>query len=75
MHGYGSLAKQLLAEGVLDELHLWVHPVLAGVGAGDDLVLEPGLNRVLQLGSARVLSSGVVILTLRDDSAEPRGTA
>lgn len=69
MHGYGPLAKQLLAEGILDELHLWVHPVLAGVGEGDDLVLQPGLNRVLQLGGTRTLASGIVILELRNEAS------
>jgi dihydrofolate reductase len=63
MHGYGPLAKNLLAEGILDELHLWLHPVLAGVGSGDDLLLQEGLNRVLQFEDARTLASGVVILT------------
>jgi dihydrofolate reductase len=71
MHGYGPLAKQLLAEGLLDELHLWVHPVLAGVGEGDDLILHPGLNRVLQFDSVTPLTSGVVILRYRN--AGPTG--
>jgi dihydrofolate reductase len=66
MHGYGPLAKNLLAEGILDELHLWLHPVLAGVGSGDDLLLQEGLNRVLQFEDARTLGSGVVILTYRN---------
>jgi dihydrofolate reductase len=72
MHGYGPLAKQLLAEGILDELHLWVHPVLAGVGEGDDLLLRPGLNRVLELVSTRTLGSGVVIMAFKN-GAETSG--
>jgi dihydrofolate reductase len=67
MHGYGRLAKELMAEGLLDELHLWVHPVLAGIGEGDDLILQPWLNRVLRLGETRTLDSGIVILTLHKD--------
>ncbi len=69
MHGYGPLAKQLLGEGILDELHLWLHPVLAGIGSGDDLLLHPGLNRVLQLDGTQMLASGVVILRYRNDAA------
>lgn len=65
MHGYGPLAKNLMAEGLLDELHLWVHPVLAGTGSGDDLLLDEGLNRVLQLEGTQTLASGVVILRYR----------
>ncbi|WP_026926052.1 dihydrofolate reductase family protein [Granulicoccus phenolivorans] len=73
MHGYGPLAKMLLAEGLLDELQLWVHPVLAGVGSGDDLLLREGLNRVLRFEQARPLASGVVILAYRNPESERGG--
>jgi dihydrofolate reductase len=66
MHGYGPLAKTLMAGGLLDELQLWVHPVLAGVGAEDDLILQPGLNQTLRLADTTTLGSGVVILTYRN---------
>lgn len=65
MHGYGPLAKNLMAEGLLDELHLWLHPVLAGTGSGDDLLLCEGLNRELQLEGTSTLASGVVVLRYR----------
>lgn len=73
MHGYGPVAKTLLREGLLDELQLWVHPVLAGVGSGEDLLLDPGLNRVLHLAGTTTLGSGVVILTYR--TTAPTGSA
>ena len=63
MHGYGPVAKTLLEAGLLDELHLWVHPVLAGVGDGEDLLLHPGLNKVLTLSDSRRMKSGVVVLS------------
>lgn len=75
MHGYGPLAKALLAEGVLDELHLWVHPVLAGVGAGQDLLLHPGLNRTLQHSGTSTLANGIVILTYRNPAVAQDGAA
>jgi len=65
MHGYGPVAKTLLREGLLDELHLWVHPAFAGVGEGNDLLLEPGLNAALQHTGTRTLQSGVVLLSYR----------
>jgi dihydrofolate reductase len=65
MHGFGPLAKELLREGLLDELHLWVHPVLAGVGGPDDVLLTPGLNVTLTHTGTRPLSSGVVLLSYR----------
>lgn len=33
MHGFGPDARTLLGVSLVDELHLWFHPVLAGVGA------------------------------------------
>jgi dihydrofolate reductase len=65
MHGYGPIAKTLLREGLLDELHLWVHPAFAGVGDGNDLLLEPGLNVALHLTGTTPLKSGVVVLSYR----------
>lgn len=69
MHGYGPIAKALLAADLLDELCLWVHPQLAGVGDETDLVLHKGLNRKLQLTNVRKLDSGVVVLTLHNPDA------
>ena len=66
MHGYGPVAKTLMREGLIDELHLWVHPVLAGTGGPEDLLLSEGLNRVLTLdGVTTTLGSGVVVLSYR----------
>lgn len=64
MHGYGPVAKTLLQADLLDELHLWVHPHLAGVGDENDLVLQQGLTKRLELAGTRTLGSGVVVLTL-----------
>ena len=65
MHGYGPVAKMLMREGLIDELHLWVHPVLAGTGGPEDLLLSDGLNRVLGLDDVTKLDSGVVVLSYR----------
>jgi dihydrofolate reductase len=63
MHGYGPVAKTLLREGLLDELYVWIHPMLAGVGGPEDLLLSEGLNTRLTLLDVRRLASGVVILS------------
>jgi len=65
MHGYGPVAKALARAGLLDELHLWVHPMLAGVGTLDDTLLSDGLTARLSLLGARPLGSGVVVLSYR----------
>ncbi|MGW0229276.1 dihydrofolate reductase family protein [Actinopolymorpha singaporensis] len=69
MHGYGPLAKTLLRANLLTELHLWVHPHLAGVGDQSDLIIDQGLNKKLKLTANRTLDSGVVVLTLRNPDA------
>lgn len=69
MHGYGQVAKTLLQADLLTVLHLWVHPHLAGVGEGDDLLIHQGLNKKLELTDTQTLASGVVVLTLRNPDA------
>jgi dihydrofolate reductase len=63
MHGYGPVAKELTRHGLLDEIHLWLHPVLAGVGGIDDMLFAEGLNRRLELLDVRQLGSGVVLVS------------
>jgi len=65
MHGYGQVAKTLVRHGLLDELYLWVHPKLAGIGGPDDLLLAESLNTRLALLDVKTLASGVVILAYR----------
>lgn len=69
MHGYGPVAKALLAADLLDELHLWIHPHLAGVGERDDLLLHQGLTKKLEMTAVRQFESGIVVLTLRNPDA------
>ncbi|MFC7548646.1 dihydrofolate reductase family protein [Plantactinospora sp. GCM10030261] len=64
MHGYGPVAKALVRDNLLDVLHLWVHPALAGVGTlEEDMVFADGLNVPFKLLGTRTLDSGIVILT------------
>jgi dihydrofolate reductase len=69
MHGYGPVAKELLQADLLDELHLWVHPHLAGVGGENDLLLHSGLTKKLELTDVRRMASGVVVLSLHNPDA------
>ncbi|MFD9950220.1 dihydrofolate reductase family protein [Nonomuraea sp. NPDC059023] len=63
MHGFGPVARTLIRHGMLDELHLWVHPRFAGVGGPGDMLLSQGDNTALSLMGTRTLGSGVVILS------------
>jgi len=61
--GSPTLARSLLRAGVLDELHLLVHPVV--VGAGKRLFEPDGGQQQLELTRSEVFSTGVVYLTYR----------
>jgi dihydrofolate reductase len=65
MHGYGPVAKTLMRNGLLDELCLWVHPVLAGVGTTSDMIWGEDVYARLALEDVTTLGSGIVALTYR----------
>ncbi|NEE02518.1 dihydrofolate reductase family protein [Phytoactinopolyspora halotolerans] len=69
MHGYGPVAQAMIRAGLLDELHLWYHPVLAGVGGPDDVLLTEGLHAVFRTTGAEVFDNGIVVMSMvkRDD--------
>jgi dihydrofolate reductase len=57
-YGTGELDRTLLANGLLDELHLWVFPVVAG---GGQRLLE-GLDLThLHLADSTRFASGIVV--------------
>lgn len=59
--GSGTLVRSLLRDGVLDELHLFVHPLV--VGAGKRLFPDGADAAVLELVSATPFATGVIHLT------------
>jgi dihydrofolate reductase len=68
MHGYGPVAKTLMRNDLLDELFLWIHPVLAGVGTTDDMIWGEDVHARLALEDVKTLASGIVALTYRAGS-------
>jgi dihydrofolate reductase len=63
MHGYGPVAKALLGAGLLDEMHLWFHPSLRGIGDASDRLHTEGLSADFDLQRVTPLKSGVVLLS------------
>jgi dihydrofolate reductase len=63
MHGFGPVARTLIDNGLLDVLHLWVHPHFAGAGTTGDMLFSEGNNARLELLDNRALKSGVVLLS------------
>jgi dihydrofolate reductase len=63
MYGYGPLAHELLRAGLLDEVRVWLHPILSGHGEPEVLLFRDGNKVPLHLAATQQLSSGVIILT------------
>ena len=61
MTGSGTLVGSLLREGLLDELHLFVFPLVAG--SGQRLFGAPGAQLPLKLLDSATFGSGVMHLT------------
>ncbi len=73
LSGSISVVRQLLDAGLLDELHLFVHPATAGSGL--KLFEEDGPARHLTLISAQPFSTGVVYLVYRPNPNPPTGAS
>jgi len=72
MSGSVSVVRQLLAAGLLDELHLLVHPV--AVGTGMRLFDESESSIPLRLASSAAFTTGVVHLIYAPAESTPTGT-
>jgi dihydrofolate reductase len=64
-YGFGPVARTMLQNGLLDELHIGINPVFAGKGKVDEMLIQQGAQERLALIGTRVLGSGVVMLTYR----------
>jgi dihydrofolate reductase len=60
LYGHGSVGQALLEAGLLDELHLWIHPVVVGTGA---LLFREGARTDLRLTTTKTTDTGVAILS------------
>jgi dihydrofolate reductase len=61
--GSGTLVRAMLADGLVDELHLFVYPLAHG--AGKRLFTDSGPEIKLALAGSEAYSSGVLHLTYR----------
>jgi dihydrofolate reductase len=62
-YGFGHLAHQLTAAGLVDELRLWVHPFILWQGGPKTLLYRDSATTSLRLAATTALDSGIVILT------------
>ena len=72
LSGSVSVVRQLLDAGLLDELHLFVHPVAAG-GGGLHLFDPDGAEHHFTLVSATPFKTGIVWLVYRPNPNPPTG--
>jgi len=72
LSGSVSVVRQLLDAGLLDELHLFVHPATAGSGL--KLFEDGGPARHFRLTSAQPFQTGVVHLVYGPDPDPPTGS-
>jgi len=61
-YGFGAVTRLLLEHGLLDELRLWVHPLILGRGEPSDLLFGPAPATGFRLVDVTTLSHGIVIL-------------
>src|SRR4029453_14996752 len=71
LSGSVSVVRQLLDAGLLDELHLFVHPATAGSGL--KLFGGGGPGRPFRLISSQSFETGVVYLVYAPDPNPPTG--
>jgi dihydrofolate reductase len=72
VHGSSDLIQTLLQHDLVDELRVWIHPVL--VGRGKRLFGSGTAAGGLQLVDTMTSSSGVIVATYRPAGAIPLGS-
>jgi dihydrofolate reductase len=66
-YGYGAVSRLMLEHGLLDELRLWVHPLIVGAGRPSDLLFGAASAVGFELTGTTTLSDGIVILNYQTD--------
>jgi dihydrofolate reductase len=66
-YGFGAVSRLMLEHGLLDELRLWVHPLVLGRGKPSDLLFGSVPAVGFRLLDATPLSNGIVILAYATD--------
>lgn len=64
-YGFGPVSRTLVRHGLLDELRLWIHPVIVGADAPSELLNRPGFASTFELADTATFSTGVIIATYR----------
>jgi dihydrofolate reductase len=66
-YGFGPVSRLLLEHGLLDELRLWVHPLILGRGNPGDLLFGQTPAVGFHLTDTTPLGDGIVVLNYETD--------
>ena len=66
-YGIGPVTRLLLENDMLDELRLWVHPLIVGRAADGELPFGDAPALGFELADSTTLSNGIVVLVYRTD--------
>ncbi|MDF5751386.1 dihydrofolate reductase family protein [Spongiactinospora sp. TRM90649] len=61
-YGFGSVTRLMLDNGLLDELRLWIHPVISGKASAEELLYRDAPKTKFTLAGTDVHKSGIIIL-------------
>lgn len=64
-YGFGAVSRMLVDNGLLDELRLWIHPVIVGTDDPADLLAPKDFSATFELADTTTFSTGVIIATYR----------
>ncbi|MEW2358412.1 dihydrofolate reductase family protein [Spirillospora sp. NPDC029432] len=64
-YGFGQVSRTLVENGLLDEVRLWIHPVMVGTGDAADLITAEGFSSKFELADTTTFGSGVIVATYR----------
>jgi dihydrofolate reductase len=61
-YGYGPVTAALLGDGLLDELRIWLHPLLVGGQEPDALLAHVGAAAKFRLADLKAYDSGMIVI-------------
>ncbi len=70
-YGFGAATRLLLENGLLDELRIWLHPVLSGKATPDQLLHRDGAQHRSTLIDTEVHNTGLIILAYQPKQLDP----
>lgn len=62
-YGFGPVTRLLIEHGLLDELRIWLHPVLVGNSQPGEQIGAVGAHAGFKLADMRSFDSGLVVLS------------